>query len=875
MRWLNDLRFRLKALLTRSEMETDLDDEFAFHIEMEARKNIAAGMTEERALREARLKFGGAERFKETARESWGVSPLTDFGGDLRFATRQLLKRPAFSTLAAVTLALGIGGTVALFSVVNGLMIRPLPVEDEEALYTFWSDYNWRGAEFDFVKERVRVFENIAAYSDDATTLRTDGGSRLLLYSVGSAELFDVLGTRALLGRTFEEGEDRPGAEPVVVLSHAMWEGEFGQDREIIGRRIDLGGETRTVIGVMPEGFYFPSPESEAWVPLDLDPASQSYQGNGWLVITGRLRQGVTEQQLDDDLAQLALGLGENWDYPDAWDKTRDPYVVPLREYLLGDVRPALLLLLGAVGLVLLMSCANVAALILTRTADRTGEMGVRTALGAGRARLVRQVLTESVLLGVVSGLIGMGLAVAAFDVIVASLPLPRDLGQTLRLDWTTLLSSLALALAAGGVVSLAPIHRLLRGNLSSDAFGPRASAGTGSGKSSLQRALVVSEVLMAVVLSTGAALLVRTVGELRSIDWGLDPSGVMTVDVLSPDDEATEAGRPAFYESLVERVEALPGVEAAGLIGRIPVRDGGWQGTLTLADRPDLVGDNRPSAYFRPVTPHTFAALGIDVIEGRGIAARDTRDATPVAVVNETFARSMFPGESPVGRIIQGNGFTSDPIEIVGVIRNVAVDNLIGDVPMAVYYPWSQTFSDNPYGILVAKTTLDPGGLVEPIRGIVRDLDPRAALGRTESMANVMDAAMAEPLRLRFFLTMFSVLGIVLGTVGVYGVVSYTVRRRSAEFGIRMALGAAPRTLLADVVRTGMLPVVVGVLAGSVVALLSSTVLAGFLFEVEPTDPVSLLSASAALLVAGALAAFVPAWRASATDPAHALRAE
>jgi putative ABC transport system permease protein len=874
MRWMNDLWFRARALFGRRAMERDLSDEFAFHLEMETKKLEAQGLTPEEARRRAYIHFGGEERHKEHARASWGVGPLHDFDADVRFALRQLLKRPAFTALAALTLALGIGGTVALFSVVHGLMIRPLPVHDEGRLFTFWSDYNWRGVEFDFVKERIQTFEGLAAYSDGATTLRTEAGSRLILYSVASAELFDVLGTRPMLGRAFVEGEDRPGAEHVVVLSHGLWERELGGDRDVLGRRIELGGVARTVIGVMPRGFYFPSPESEAWIPLELDPASQSYQNDGWLVLLGRVWPGTTQAQIDADLEQVATQLGERWDYPDAWDKTRNPHVTPLREYLLGDVRPALLLLLGAVALVLLIACANVAALLLTRTADRTGEMGVRTALGAGRARLARQVLTESIVLGVLAGLLGAALAVAAFDVLVASLPLPRELDETLALDWTALLSSLFLAILTGSLISLGPIRSLLRGDLSGAALGSRSESGATRSKGRAQRALVAGEVLLAVVLATGAALLIRTVGELRALDWGLDPEGVLTADVIQPDTDVNGA-RPTFYETLLERVAALPGVQAVGLINRIPVRDGGWQATLTLADRPDLTGDRRPNAYYRPVSPDVFGALGIEILEGRGIGDTDTEDAPRVAVVNETFARSMFGEESALGRIIDSHVSASGPIEIVGVIRDVAVDDLVGDVPMAVYYPWAQTLGRAPYAILVAKTSLDPSDLVTPVRAIVDDLEPDAVLGRVETMEEVMESAMAEPLRLRFFLAIFSVLGIVLGTVGVYGVVSYAVERRRPEFGIRMALGAAPSRLLREVVRNGMLPVAVGVVAGAAVALLASTVLAGFLFGVEPTDPTSLMTAAGALLVAGVCAAFVPAWRATRIHPAVALRTE
>jgi putative ABC transport system permease protein len=313
--------------------------------------------------------------------------------------------------------------------------------------------------------------------------------------------------------------------------------------------------------------------------------------------------------------------------------------------------------------------------------------------------------------------------------------------------------------------------------------------------------------------------------------------------------------------------------VDDAGLINRVPARDGGWQATFTLADRPDLVGDSRPNAFYRPVTAGTFRALGVEVIEGRGVEEADRADGRRVAVVNETFARTMFPGESAVGRVISSHGFSRDDIEIVGVVRNVVIEGLVGPVPMAAYYPWSQTLRGSGYATLVAKSSIDAAGLVPPIRAAVRGLDSRAAFGRVETMDEVVADAMAEPLRLRFFLTLFSALGILLGSVGVYGVVSYSVQRRTPEFGIRLALGAAPGDLMTTVVRGGMLPVAVGVAGGSVVALLASEAVAGFLFGVEPTDPASLATAAGALFMSGVIAAFLPAWRAGATDPSTALR--
>jgi len=855
-------------------MERDMNEEFEFHLDMEAKKYEAEGLAPAEARRRARVKFGGVEQQKENARASWGVGALQDFGGDLRFAARQLLKHPAFSALAALTLALGIGGTVALSSVAHGLLLRPLPVEDEDRLVTFWSDYNWRGVEFDFVRERAQAYESLAAWSNQAYTLRADAGSSWILATVASAELFEVLGASPMLGRTFQPGEDRPGAEPVVVLSHGLWSQEFGADPGVLGQRVFLDGEPTTVIGVMPEGFYFPAPEMRAWTPLNLDPEDGGYQGNGWLVLTGRVASSVTDEQVDEDLAGVATALGERFTYPEAWDKTRNPFVIPLREYLLGDVRPAVLLLLGAVGVLLLMACVNVAALFLTRTHDRTAEMSVRAALGAGRARLARQVLTEAVVLGLVGGAMGLALATGLFDVMVASLPLEQGFEKTLSLDWTTLAGALVLSVAAGAAISLAPLRRLLIGDMTGAALGERRQAGTGPSTGRTQSMLVVAEVLLAVVLVTGAALLVRSVDQLRALDPGLNPDGVLAVDLFVGAQETSVEERVAFFQQVAQQVAAVPGVENVGLINRLPIRDGGYQGTIEVEDRPDLEGPSRPNSAFRIVTPDLFAALDIEIVEGRGIERTDQAGAVPVAVVNETFARAMWPGESALGRRI-GASNASGMFEVVGVIRNVAVHDLVSEAPMAAYYAWDQVQSGVDNGVLVLDTGLEPTSLASAIRQVVGEVDSRGVVGAVATMNDVVDSGMAENLRLRFFLTLFSGLGLILGTIGVYGVVSYAVEQRRAEFGIRMALGAQPQRLLSEVVRVGMVPVVLGTVTGVVASLGASRLLSSFLFDIAPTDPTSFAAAAGILLGAGVFAASVPAIRASRTDPAVALRAE
>jgi len=873
MREIKDLWFRLKALLGRRRFDRDLDEEVRFHLEMEAEKHRARGLSAEEAYRRARVSFGGEDRFKEAARTSWGVSAVTDIGSDIRFALRQLLRHRSFSVLAVLTLSLGLGGTVALASVVNAVMVRPLPLPEADRVVTFWSDYNWRGEEFDHVKDVPEHFEELAAFSNYAYTLRTDAGSSLIIATVASVELFDVMGVEPLLGRTLRPGEDRPGAAPVVVLDHRFWQQEFGADPGIVGRPIQLGGESRTVVGVMPEGFYFPTPESSAFVPLDLDPDDPAYAGNGWLVLTGRLAPGSTDVQVARDLDRITTALGARYEYPEAWDKTRNPYVTPLREYLFGDVRPALLLLLGAVGLLLLMACVNVTALILTKTVDRAREMSVRTALGAGRARLVRQVLTESVLLGLVAGALGVVLATFLFELIVAGLPLEPAFRDTVTLDWTALASALVLAIVCGSAIALVPIRNLLRGEVEGSTFAERTSGSSGSRESRTQRVLVFAEVALAVVMVTGASLLIRTVGELQAVDLGFDPTGVLTLDVLLPEDDASPAERAAFFDRLVERTAAIPGISGATLLNRLPLRDGGYQATVSIEDRPDLQGPNRPNVMYRPMSVDGFEVLGARLVAGRGLLPSDLDGSPPVAVVNETFARTIWGGESPLGRRYQ-NGF-GNTVEVVGVVHDMAVTDLTGSPPMVGYYPWDQEQRGASYAILAVKAPSASEDIVPAVRALVRDLDPRAAIGRIETMSDAVAGAMAEPLRLRFFLGLFALLGLMLGAIGVYGVVSYSVERRRAEFGVRMALGAQPGRLVGTVVRQGMIPVAAGVLVGTTCALLVSRVLGGFLFQVEPHDPVSLALSAGVLLATGVAAALIPALRAGSTDPAGALRAD
>ncbi len=875
MRHLRDLWFRLMAVVRPGTMEREMGEEFAFHVEMEARKLEQAGMPPAEAERTARIRFGNRTENQQAARESWGTDLLRDFGADLGHTLRQFKRRPAFSALGIGTLALGLGATIALGSVVRSVLLRPLPVADEAQLRVFWSDYNWRGVEFDFLVERTRAFR-LAAYSSDASSLRSETGNTVVPSGVVSAGLFDVLGARPALGRTFVTGEDRPGAEAMVILSDGLWRRELAGDPAIIGRRIVLDGKPTTVVGVMPPGFFFPTPEFRLWRPLDLDPSSDQYQGNGWLVLLGRIKAGTSEPLVADDVTAMARSLGERFQYPAAWDKTKDAHVKPLRTYLVGDLGPGLLLLLGAGLLILVMAGANVAALILARTTDRAQEMALRAALGAGRTRLARQIVTEALTLALVAGVVGAVVARLGFQALVASLPLTNGIAETVSLDWTGYVMALGLAAVVGLVVSVVPVRSLLRGDLQG-LGSERGVRGIGRHTTRVHGWLVAAEAAVAVLLVVGAGLMIRSVERLYALDLGFSPRGVAAIDLFAGGNDLTTAARAQFFAGIVDRVAALPGVSSAALTSRLPVRDGGWQGPVTIEGNPDLAGVSAPNSMFRPVTPDYFRTLGIAVTRGRGFSATDRIGSPLVAVVSESFAAKAWPGADPIGRRIRhGFGAGDTAVTVVGVAEEIKVTSITGVNPLVMYVPMAQRSEPIEGAVLVVKSgAVDARAVVAPIRRLVGELEPRIAVGRVTDLDTVVATALAEPLRLRFFLTLFAALALVLGVVGVYSVVSYAVTRRRSEFGVRMALGAAEGQVLRQVVGRGLLPVAVGTGAGLVAAIGLGRVASGFLFGVSPADPISLGVAGAALLGAGVVASVVPAWRATRVSPVEALRAE
>jgi predicted permease len=803
-----------------------------------------------------------------------------DFASDLRHAARQLLRRPGFSLILVGTLGLGIGATVALYSVVDGLLVRSLPYTAENQIQVFWSDYNWRGEEFDFVRERTHTFSSLAEFSTNGApyhpSMNGSGSATVLPFVIGSPSLFDVLGVHPAIGRAFDSADNRPGAPPVVVISYGMWQDDLGGARDVLGHQIELDGAPVTVVGVMPKGFYFPNPEYRAWRPLQLDPTSDWYHNVGYLVLIGRTRAGVAAAAVRDDIHGIAAALAQHFTYIAAWDKTKNPSSMPVHEYLLGDVRDPLLLLLGAVALLLLIACANAAALVLARTTDRSAELSLRSALGAGQWRLARQLAAESLLVAVVSAAVGSAIAAGGLRALVASLPLRDGFGATVNTGWVTFATAFGLALVIGCAVAIAPVRNLLRGQFEASFGRERGERGLGRGTKRLHGVIVAGQAAFAVLLVVGATLLIRSLERIRSLDIGMDPHGVATLTLEGASRQATEPDRQ-FTRDVITRVSALPGVQAAGFTNRLPLRDGGFQGGVTIDDRPELSGKARPTALYRTATPEYFKALGIRLLEGRGIDATDHANSVPVTVVNEAFAKQIWPGQSAVGKHVT-TAYTGKSISrtVVGVIHEAKLTTVTGPAPAAMFVPLEQHSSAQPGGVLVVRAGSDhTAAIVSEVRRIVAELDPQVAVTRVETMQDVVDGSLAQPLRLRFFLTLFAALALVLGSVGVYGVASYAVERRRAEFGVRLALGASPSRVRRDVLWGGLVPVLAGILVGIAMALGLAQALNRFLYGVTPSDPASFGVAVGALLFAGVIAAIVPAVRAARADPMAALRAD
>jgi putative ABC transport system permease protein len=784
---------------------------------------------------------------------------------DLRYAVRRLKSRPTYALLAVLTLALGVGGTAAAFGLVRGLLLNPLPYPAEERLGLFWASGGWSEREFLYLSPDWAGFSAVAAYQPRELPLRRgpESSPELVTALATTAGLFDVLGVRPALGRGFEPNEDRPGAAPAVVVSHALFE-RLGGQPSVVGSTVELDGKTHTVVGVMPQGFWFPDPTVRAWVAEPLN----EEDGSGNYALVGRRAPGTDGPALQLALERLASRLGERFKYPAAWDKTRAPALTPLREHLLGPLQAPLLATLAAMAVLLLIACANVTALMLGQVDSRATELAVRVALGADGRRMTQQLLVEALLLGLAAAGVGAVIAAQGFRVLTEALPL-GPLAPQGSLDWGVFFAALVLALVAALGVAWLPARSLRRSD-PQRALGSSRTGGIGARGGKTEGALVVGQVALAVLLTAGAGLLVRSVANLRAIDPGVDTGRVAVVDVVMEASVTPEA-RLRLLAELEESLSALPGVRSAGATLQLPLRGMGQDWGIKVEDRPDLPST---TTYVRLVTPRYFETIGIQLLEGRLLSADDRENTERAVVINRALAAKYFPGMDPIGRRVStGLGGWE---RIVGVVEDVAEARLTDGAVPARYMLYAQVKVMTPTRhtlVLRAQPGHDPAALLEDARRRITALSPSLAVHRATTLDAVLAQAIGPARQVMSVLALLTALAVVLGAVGVYGVTAHFVRRRQRDLGICIALGLRPSRVVAQVVRRGGGLVLLGSVLGISAALALARLLSSFLYGVSAVDPWSMAGATLALLAVGVGAALLPAWRASRLDPAAVFR--
>jgi predicted permease len=916
MYWLRLMRTRLRGLLRRGSVEREVDEELRFHVMMRAEENMRRGMTPDEARLAALRSFGQWARVKEACRDVKGGGLLETLLQDVKFGARTLSKNPGFTLVAVLTLALGIGANTSIFSFVNAVLLRPLPVaEPGRLVYVFGgtrtAPYNVSSYP-DYVdyRDRNEVFSDLIAYSPISLSLNSNDQADVISGLIVTGNYFDALGVPAHLGRTFLPEEDTtPGGHPVAIISHGLWQNRFASDPQIAGRQLLLGGQPFTIVGVAPPGFNGAEAgqTNDIYVPMamqalvrpprggysgEMNPDLLSKRGPRWLDLIGRLKPGVSAEQAQAAMSTLASQLAQA--YPD----TNREHTATISPVSKGDPtqRGTLLsvagLLLAVVGLVLLIACANVANLLLARAAGRRKEISIRLALGASRGRLIRQLLTESMLLALLGGAGGLLLAVWLVSVMRTYSP-PANLFPVafdFSLDISVLGFTLLLSMLTGLVFGIAPALQasnpdLVVGLKDETALVPGARR-QGARRLSLRNLLVVAQVASSLVLLISAGLFLRSLQQAQRIDPGFDPEHVLTMPLNINLLRYTKAQGQEFYRQALERVETLPGVQSATLTRTPPLSGASRQSTVMIAGQaaPEHSSNSESTGGGAENVPENitlassvalnyFRTLKIPLLRGRDFNVQDREGAPGVVIVNESFARRYFPQQDAIGGRVSMNGAQGPWLEVVGLARDGKYITL-GEAPAPfLYQPLAQRHESGM--VLLVRTSGDPEQLIPTVRREVQSIERNLPLTNARSMAELLRTSLFPARMGAILLGVFGLLALVLASVGLYGVMAYSVSRRTREIGIRMALGAQSGDVLRLVLRESLMLVAVGVLLGLIVAFAATRLLAGFLYGVSPTDPAAFIGIAALLAVVALIASLVPARRAAKVDPLVAFRYE
>jgi putative ABC transport system permease protein len=886
MNWLRTTLLRFRALFHKRSLEAEMAEEMRAHVEMQTHENTEAGMEPEEARFAALRQFGWTESIKEACRDQRGIPWLEQVLQDVRYGLRMLRKSPGFTAVAVLTLALGIGANTAIFSLINGLLLRPLPYPEPERLVTVCESNLRRGYQQILVapanlrdwRERNSVFEELGGQMYSSLSLTGVEKPQQLNAAYTTVNYFSVLGVPPLLGRTFA-AEDLPPGPAVAVLSYGLWQRCFGADRAIIGKPITLSGKLHTVVGVMPPGFRVYPPaavfglptgkvQAELWTPY---PSLMNDRTNRYFLGFARLKPGVTLAQARDDLGGIVDRIKREYPTQKDWGSS----VQPLKEQIVGSARAALQLLLGAVGFVLLIACANVANLSLARAAGRRKEFAIRFALGALRFRLARQLLVESLLLALLGGAVGALLAYAGLKGFLAFQFASFPRLDEIRLDGAVLGFTLLISVLTGVIFGLAPAFQASRQDLNDSLKESDYAVGEGRGRRQVRYLLVVAEVALAMILLAGAGLLINSFVRLAHVSPGFEPEHLLLFDVVLPGREYREdAKRMSLVSQVRHQLQAQPGVKSVSTAYGLPF--GTMLNSLigvTVEGRP-ATEEERLSAGWRVVSPNYFETMQAPVLMGRTFSEKlDTANSTPVVIVNEAFFRKNLAGEDPLGKRIRLFPLSTNWHEIAGVIKDIKLTGLDRPAQGEVYQPDSQR---GPWMFTIAvRSSLLPREIESMVRREVAALDKDLPLFNLRSMDEAITTSMASRRFVMMLVGLFAALALMLTAVGIYGVVAYTVSQRTREIGIRMALGASRNGVLRLMLRQGIIGALVGVLLGLAGSLALARLIVSQLFGVTPADPLTFLLVVVLLMLVAAAASYLPARRAAKVDPIVALRTE
>ncbi len=885
MRIIRAWLLRFGGLFRKERRERELAAEMESHLQMDIEDNLRAGLSSPEARRQALMKLGGIEQTKEIYRDRRGLPLFEILWQDLRFGARMLRKNPGFTAVVVLTVALGVGANAAIFSLVDAVLLRPLPYPESDRLVMVWEkvslpnyhhdENNPSPGNFSDWKNQNTVFENIVAYRNRSFNLTGEGEPMRVEGEQVSAGLFSVLKVNVALGRIFTVADDQPAGRHVVVINDGLWKSRFGSNAQILGKTILLDGESYTVVGVTPPDFHFPDPDDQLWVPIALTPQDLANHGSHNLVVTARLKQSVSLAQAQGEMNRIAQRLTEL--YPDTNTGVQSN-VIALREEIAGPVRPVLVALLGAVGFVLLIVCANVANLLLGRASVRHREIGIRIALGAGRTRILRQLLTESALLGLLG--CAFGLLFAHWGILTLKLLSPPHIPRMdeIQINISVLVFSLAISLLAGFIFGVLPALQAARGNVN-DSLKEGARESAGGARLRTRNLLVILETALGVVVVIGAGLLLRSFLILERVPLGFQPQNVLTFRVIPRGERYSQlAGRTAFYEQAIERIKALAGVKSAAAVSFIPLTNVRASKGFSIEGRIRPAAGQTPMAGYDAVTPGYFDALRIPLRAGRDFSWRDTPQGQRAVIINEAMARAYWPGEDPLGKRIKF-GTPDDPFPwwtIAGIVGDIREFDVLTPPRPTLYLPVSQA-DDSNYVLRdwVVHTSGDPLAIASSIRAAMRGVDLDLPVSRLRSLEEVRNISVAAQRFNLLLFGLFAVLALVLAAVGIYGVMAYSVAQRTREIGIRVAIGAQRGEVARLVLGEGARHAGLGVLLGLAGALALTRLMTSLLYGVRPTDPLT-FAGVAILLAAVALAAcYIPARRAMRVDPIVALRHE